>query len=282
LLLQQVKPPSAFIRDVFQPSPPPPLAAMSWLDSLSPDRVSFSDAVILLGTAAAVVVLGLRFRYVITKLRLREASAGALQPPVVESEVEMAEEHDAVDEEYTFRKKLADREAHRARIKPARGARDGPPRRPRQGGRSHRRLDEEGDDLAESPARRSAPNRHRAASSRVRGADPRRKAPSHTRPSPAPDDDGPAEPKASPEADSVQSPPAPALPTHYEVLGVDRDASDADLKRAFFRLSRLYHPDKNVGREDETDDLFVQVRQAYETLADPVLRQDYDFELGCL
>jgi len=133
----------------------------------------------------------------------------------------------------------------------------------------------------EPPARRTVPNRRRASSSGVSAADTSRRAPNHSRTSPAQDDGEPAEAKRAPEAGLAQSPPSPVPPTHYEVLGVGRDASNTDVKRAFFRLSRLYHPDKNVGREGDADDKFIQVRQAYETLSDLALRLDYDYELSC-
>lgn len=303
MLLLQVEPPPAFPRAAFTPSPPP-AAAVSWLVSLSPDRLTLSDSIIALGTAAAVVVLGLRLRNVMT--RLRQAHDDTLRPPM-ESEVEMAEGHDAVDEAVIFEETSSGRETRRARAiaegcdavdeavifgkassggearwarskLPSRAARDGPPRRPRQGARSHRRLEEEDD---EPPARRTVPNRRRASSSGVSAADTSRRAPNHSRTSPAQDDGEPAEAKMAPEAGLAQSPPSPVPPTHYEVLGVGRDASNTDVKRAFFRLSRLYHPDKNVGREGDADDKFIQVRQAYETLSDLALRLDYDYELSC-
>jgi DnaJ-domain-containing protein 1 len=231
------------------------------------------------GILLAVVVLGLRFRNVMT--RLRQADAATLRPPVG-SGVEMAEEHGGVDEAVVFAKTSSGREPRRARAKlPTRAARDRPPRRPRHGVRSHWRLEEEGDDFVEPPARASLPSRHRASPIGASGADPRRRAPTHTRTLPAQEDEEAGEARVSPEADLAQSQLAPAPPTHYEVLGIDRGASDADVKRAFFRLSRLYHPDKNVGKEGEADDKFILVRQAYETLSNAALRQDYDFELGC-
>lgn len=62
---------------------------------------------------------------------------------------------------------------------------------------------------------------------------------------------------------------------YYKVLGVDRDASDRDLKKAYRSLSRQYHPDKNRG--DETaEQKFIEVSEAYEILSDADQRKIYD------
>lgn len=61
----------------------------------------------------------------------------------------------------------------------------------------------------------------------------------------------------------------------YILLGVDREASDVDIKRAYRRLARRFHPDINPGdREAETR--FRQILDAYETLIDPDRRRGYD------
>ncbi|KAM3413821.1 hypothetical protein BST61_g10504 [Cercospora zeina] len=62
---------------------------------------------------------------------------------------------------------------------------------------------------------------------------------------------------------------------YYKILGLDNSADDRDLKKAYRRLSKKYHPDKNP--DDETAaKKFVEVSEAYETLADKELRQIYD------
>jgi molecular chaperone DnaJ len=61
---------------------------------------------------------------------------------------------------------------------------------------------------------------------------------------------------------------------YYDVLGVPRGASDADVKRAFRRLAQQWHPDVNVA--PEADDRFKEINEAYQVLSDPQRRQAYD------
>src|SRR5215207_9199920 len=60
----------------------------------------------------------------------------------------------------------------------------------------------------------------------------------------------------------------------YAVLGVGRDASDAEIKRAFRRLAQQWHPD--VNRDSGADLRFKEINQAYQVLSDPQRRQAYD------
>ncbi len=63
--------------------------------------------------------------------------------------------------------------------------------------------------------------------------------------------------------------------THYEVLGLRRGAALAQIKRAYKKLVRKYHPD--VARDKDTAHrLFIQIKDAYEVLSDPVRRRAYD------
>ncbi len=61
---------------------------------------------------------------------------------------------------------------------------------------------------------------------------------------------------------------------YYEVLGLGRDASEADIKKAFRKLAFQHHPDHNSG--DGAADKFKEVNEAYEVRADPEKRNVYD------
>jgi hypothetical protein len=65
---------------------------------------------------------------------------------------------------------------------------------------------------------------------------------------------------------------------YYEIMKVDRKATDAEIKKAFRKLAIEYHPDKNPSREAES--LFKEINEAYEVLSDPVSRHDYDRRLS--
>jgi len=67
-------------------------------------------------------------------------------------------------------------------------------------------------------------------------------------------------------------------PTHYAALGLEPDASAADVKRAFHRLALKLHPEKN--KQELAEEGFKRAQQAHATLADPTLRRDYDLSLG--
>ena len=62
---------------------------------------------------------------------------------------------------------------------------------------------------------------------------------------------------------------------YYEVLGVDRTASDAELKKAYRRLAMKYHPDRNSG-DVSAEKLFKEAKEAYEMLSDAQKRSAYD------
>ena len=62
----------------------------------------------------------------------------------------------------------------------------------------------------------------------------------------------------------------------YEVLGVDKDASEQDIKKAYRKLSFQYHPDKNS--EPGAEDRFKEINEANEILSDPAKRQQYDMQ----
>ena len=62
--------------------------------------------------------------------------------------------------------------------------------------------------------------------------------------------------------------------SYYEVLGVERNASDADIKRAFRKLAQQWHPD--VSTEAGAVERFKEINEAYQVLSDPKRRQVYD------
>jgi len=61
---------------------------------------------------------------------------------------------------------------------------------------------------------------------------------------------------------------------YYEVLGIDRDASDEEIRRAFRRLAFKYHPDHN--RDEQAGEEFKEVNEAYEVLSNAEKRAAYD------
>ena len=61
----------------------------------------------------------------------------------------------------------------------------------------------------------------------------------------------------------------------YEVLGVEKGASDEEIKKAFRKLAIKYHPDKNQG-DKEAEEKFKEINEAYQVLSDPQKRSQYD------
>jgi molecular chaperone DnaJ len=65
---------------------------------------------------------------------------------------------------------------------------------------------------------------------------------------------------------------------HYEILDIDPAASQAEIKQAYRRLAKRFHPDSN--REIANHDRITRINAAYEVLGDPQRRQSYDRELS--
>ena len=65
---------------------------------------------------------------------------------------------------------------------------------------------------------------------------------------------------------------------YYKILGVDRDANGKDIKRAYRRLAREFHPDVNPG-DKRAEEKFKEINEAYEVVGDPDKRAKYD-QLG--
>ncbi|HCC68861.1 MAG TPA: molecular chaperone DnaJ [Nitrospiraceae bacterium] len=62
---------------------------------------------------------------------------------------------------------------------------------------------------------------------------------------------------------------------YYQILGVQRDATEADIKKAFRRLALKYHPDRNLGNK-EAEEHFKEINEAYACLSDTQKRMNYD------
>jgi DnaJ-class molecular chaperone len=63
---------------------------------------------------------------------------------------------------------------------------------------------------------------------------------------------------------------------YYRVLGVPKNASDAEIKKAYRKLAMQYHPDRNPGKEKWANEKFKEINEAYGVLGDPQKRGQYD------
>ena len=71
----------------------------------------------------------------------------------------------------------------------------------------------------------------------------------------------------------------PARPDYYKTLGVGKNASDAEIKKAYRKLARQYHPDRNSG-DKQAEERFKEISQAYDVLSDADKRKAYDRGTG--
>jgi curved DNA-binding protein len=63
---------------------------------------------------------------------------------------------------------------------------------------------------------------------------------------------------------------------YYRILGAPKNASDAEIKKAYRKLAMQYHPDRNPGKEKWANEKFKEINEAYGVLGDPQKRKQYD------
>ena len=61
----------------------------------------------------------------------------------------------------------------------------------------------------------------------------------------------------------------------YSILGVDQGAAMGDIKKAYRKLSLIYHPDKNTGNK-VAEEMFMKIAKAYEALTDETSKENYE------
>ena len=65
------------------------------------------------------------------------------------------------------------------------------------------------------------------------------------------------------------------MANYYDILGVDQNANEVEIKKAYRQLALKYHPDKNPG-DKSAETKFKEAAEAYEVLHDPQKRAQYD------
>jgi len=62
---------------------------------------------------------------------------------------------------------------------------------------------------------------------------------------------------------------------YYKIMGLDKDATEKDIKKTYRKLALQYHPDKNPGNQ-EAEEMFKKISEAYQVLSDSAKRAEYD------
>src|SRR5215471_15324910 len=70
-----------------------------------------------------------------------------------------------------------------------------------------------------------------------------------------------------------------SAPDYYKILGVGRNASEEEIKKAYRKLARQYHPDRNPG-DKKAEERFKEISQAHDVLSDADKRKAYDRGTG--
>merc|ERR1719326_2241423 len=63
---------------------------------------------------------------------------------------------------------------------------------------------------------------------------------------------------------------------YYKILGIEKTASEADIKKAYRKAALQWHPDKNPDNKEQAEAMFKKVAEAYEVLSDPDKKRLYD------
>ena len=63
---------------------------------------------------------------------------------------------------------------------------------------------------------------------------------------------------------------------YYKILGIRRDANSDMIKKAYHKMARKYHPDKNPENKEKMTEMFKNIKEAYEVLSDPERRRVYN------
>ena len=67
-----------------------------------------------------------------------------------------------------------------------------------------------------------------------------------------------------------------AYKDYYQILGVPKNATEKEIKAAYRKLARKWHPDANPNDKEAAEEKFKEIQEAYEVLGDPEKRKKYD------